>query len=191
LTDDEPPAIAGLDVLVADAAQSKQSEFLTECFHSLDRSFAEGHTCDNASIELKTLRMASNVPLGEVRAVVIPYVLERCDGANNAGPFLERWGGLIANLTGEAEEAMVDCLLIAQRFVAEEGGGDVRFWLRILKAFYEEDVATDEAVFAWYKDARARTTGGEEGKKLWGASRPFLEALQEDEDSDEEESEEE
>ncbi|GAA5924014.1 hypothetical protein JCM10213_004472 [Rhodosporidiobolus nylandii] len=191
LTDDEPPAIAGLETLQPEVStSSKQSEFLTECFHSLDRSFAENHTVDNAAIELKTLRMASNVPLGEVRAVVIPYILKRCDGATNAAQVLDRWGGLIANLTGEQEEAMVDCLLIAQRFVADEGGADVRFWLRVLKGFYETDVVSDDAVFGWYKSAKARSTGGEEGKKLWAASRPFLEAIQEDDDDEEDESEE-
>ncbi|GAA5923079.1 hypothetical protein JCM1841_000307, partial [Sporobolomyces salmonicolor] len=193
LSDDESPAIAGLDALQPEVStSSKQSEFVTECFHSLDRSFAEGHTVDNAAIELKTLRMASNVPLGEVRAVVIPYILARCDGANGAAAVLERWGGLIANLTGEQEEAMVDCVLVAQKYVAQEGGGDLRFWLRVLKGFYETDVVTDEAVFAWYKSGKARATAGEAGKALWAGSRPFLEALQDDdEDSDEEDSDDE
>ncbi|GAA5949819.1 hypothetical protein JCM21900_004211 [Sporobolomyces salmonicolor] len=193
LSDDESPAIAGLDALQPEVStSSKQSEFITECFHSLDRSFAEGHTVDNAAIELKTLRMASNVPLGEVRAVVIPYILARCDGANGAAAVLDRWGGLIANLTGEQEEAMVDCVLVAQKYVAQEGGGDLRFWLRVLKGFYETDVVTDEAVFAWYKSGKARATAGEAGKALWAGSRPFLEALQDDdEDSDEENSDDE
>lgn len=190
LSDSEVPQIAGLDVLQATSAASKQSEFVTECLHSLDRSFAENHTVDNAAIELKTLRMASNVPLGEVRAVVIPYVLRRCNGAAGASDLLARWGGLVANLTGDQEDAMVDCLLVAQDYVATEAGGDARLWLRVLKGFYETDVVSDEAVFAWYKDPRARSTAGDEGKKLWGASRPFLEAIQEDDDSDEEEEEE-
>ncbi|TNY22364.1 hypothetical protein DMC30DRAFT_392369 [Rhodotorula diobovata] len=190
LSDSEVPQIAGLDVFQATSAASKQSEFVTECLHSLDRSFAENHTVDNAAIELKTLRMASNVPLGEVRAVVIPYVLRRCNGAAGASDLLARWGGLVANLTGDQEDAMVDCLLVAQDYVATEAGGDARLWLRVLKGFYETDVVSDEAVFAWYKDPRARSTAGDEGKKLWGVSRPFLEAIQEDDDSDEEEEEE-
>ncbi|BGP38404.1 translation initiation factor eIF-2B epsilon subunit, GEF [Rhodotorula kratochvilovae] len=190
MSDAEAPAIAGLDALQAMASSSKQSEFVTECLHSLDRSFAENHTVDNAAIELKTLRMASNVALGEVRAVVIPYVLRRCDGAAGAGATLARWGGLLANLTGEQEDAMVDCLLVAQEFVATEGGGDARFWLRVLKGFYETDVVSDEAVFAWYSSARARSTAGDEGKKLWTASRPFLEAIQEDDDDSEEDEDE-
>ncbi|GAA5835110.1 hypothetical protein JCM9279_007202 [Rhodotorula babjevae] len=188
--DDDAPQIAGLESLQATSAASKQSEFVTECLHSLDRSFAENHTVDNAAIELKTLRMASNVPLGEVRAVVIPYVLRRCEGAAGASTLLARWGGLLANLTGEQEEAMVDSLLAAQDFVATEGEGDARLWLRVLKGFYETDVVSDEAVFVWYKDPRARSTAGDEGKKLWAASRPFLEAIQDDDDSDEEEDDE-
>ncbi|GAA5998409.1 translation initiation factor eIF2B catalytic subunit epsilon [Rhodotorula paludigena] len=194
LTDSELPTIAGLDALQPEVstskASSKQSEFVTECLHSLDRSFAESHTVDNAAIELKTLRMASNVDLGEVRRVVVPYVLRRCGGAAGAGAVLARWGGLVANLTGEQEDAMVDCLLVAQEFVATEGAGDARFWLRVLKGFYETDVVSDEGVFAWYKSAKARATAGDEGKKLWGASRPFLEAIQEDEDDDEDEDDE-
>ncbi|GAA5860000.1 hypothetical protein JCM8547_003052 [Rhodosporidiobolus lusitaniae] len=187
-SDDEPPAIAGLDALQPEVSTStKQSEFVTECLHSLDRSFAENHTVDNASIEVKTLRMSSNVTLGEVRSVVVPYILTRCEGAANVASVLERWGGLIANLTGEQEDAMVDCLLLAQRFVAEEGEADGRFWLRVLKGFYETDVVSDEAVFAWYKSAKARQTAGEEGKKLWAASRPFLEAIQDDDEDDSDE----
>ncbi|KAG0657642.1 hypothetical protein C6P46_006296 [Rhodotorula mucilaginosa] len=193
---DAAPAIAGLATLQLETSGSgsgerKQSEFVTECVHSLDRSFAEGHTVDNAAIELKTLRMASNVPLNEVRAVVVPYVLRRAGGASGAADTLERWGGLIASLTGDSDDAMVDCVLRAQEYVAAgdaDAGvapGDVRMWLRVLKGFYEHDVVSDDAVFTWYKSAAARQVGGDEGRKLWAASRPFLEAIQEDDDSDE------
>ncbi|GAA5976485.1 hypothetical protein JCM10908_005516 [Rhodotorula pacifica] len=200
---DAAPAIAGLDALQLETSGGsgsggrKQSEFVTECVHSLDRSFAEGHTVDNAAIELKTLRMASNVPLHEVRAVVVPYVLRRAGGAAGTAETLERWGGLIASLTGDQDDAMVDCILRAQEFVAAgdpETGvapADVRMWLRVLKGFYEHDVVSDDAVFAWYKSADARRVGGEEGRKLWSASRPFLEAIQDDDDSEEEDSEDE
>ncbi|GAA5862554.1 hypothetical protein JCM3774_001056 [Rhodotorula dairenensis] len=201
---DAAPVIAGLDTLQLETSGSgsgdrKRTEFMAECVHSLDRSFAEGHTVDNAAIELKTLRMASNVPLNEVRAVVVPYVLRRAGGAAGAADTLARWGGLIASLTADQDDAMVDCVLRAQEYVAagdsEHGvpAGDVRMWLRVLKGFYEHDVVSDEAVFAWYKCADARKVGGDEGRKLWAASRPFLEAIQDDDDesdSDEDDSEE-
>lgn len=191
---DDPPAIQGLESLQpADA----QSDFLSECTQSLDRSFAENHTVENAAIELKTLRMASNVPLGQVRELVVPYILARCGpNGTNAAPVLERWGGLIANLTGDQEDAMEHCLLVAQGWVAEQAGVngtvDVRFFLRVLKGFYENDVVTDDAAFAWYKSVAARTTGGDKGKQLWAGSKPFLEAIaadSDDEDEDEDEDE--
>lgn len=185
--------IQGLESLMPDAPSTKQSDFLSECRQSLDRSFAEAHTVDNAAIELKTLRMASNVPLGEVREFVIPYILERCgEGAKDASAVLDRWGGLVANLTGDQEPAMEHCLLIAQRWIAGEWAReseqvDVRFFLRVLKGFYETDVVTDEAAFGWYKSAEARTVGGEKGRALWAGSKPFLEAIAEDSDSEEDE----
>lgn len=99
---------------------------------------------------------------------------------------IARWGGLISSLTGSEEEEMSAGLLCAQKYVAENGG-DLRFFSRVLKAFYEQDVVTEEAVFAWYKSAASRNVGGEAGKKLWAGAKPFVEALLE-EDSDEDES---
>lgn len=180
--------VAGISNL---APASSQNDFLSECTQSLDRSFAEGHTVDNAAIELKTLRMASNVPLSQVRDVVVPYVLARCSNAADVPAMIARWGGLIATLTGEHEESMKDCLLAAQTFVSARVGdekGSIQFFRQVLRSFYEEDVVSEDAVFAWYKGASSRSVGGEMGKKLWIAAKPFVEALAEDSDDDEDES---
>lgn len=185
--------IAGLDVLNDDDSDPLR-DFVSECTQSLDRSFAEGHTVDNAAIELKTLRMASNVDLAEVRKIVIPYLLRRAERNSAAVPALvARWGGLVSSLTGEGERAMVHCLLEVQRFVAVQLEGDMRFFLLTLKGFYEEDVVTDDSVFAWYKDPRAREVGEEAERKLWAGARGFVEMIAEsdsdEDDEDEEESE--
>lgn len=177
----EPHAIAGLASLTPVSAQN---DFMSECEQSLDRSFAEGHTVDNAAIELKTLRMASNVPLGEVRDVVIPFILKRCNGAGGVATTIERWGGLISSLTGNQQDAMADSLLAVQRFVIEHSAGDLRFFLRVLKAFYEEDVVTEEAVFAWYQSKSSRDGG--EMMKLWTGAKPFVEALTAESESESE-----
>lgn len=186
--------IAGLDVLNDDDSDPLR-DFVSECTQSLDRSFAEGHTVDNAAIELKTLRMASNVDLAEVRKIVVPYLLRRAERNSALVPQLvERWGGLISSLTGEGEGAMVHCILEAQRFVATQLDGDMRFFLLTLKGFYEEDVVTDDSVFAWYKDPRAREVGDDMGRKLWAGARGFVEMIAEsdsDDDEDDEEEEEE
>ncbi|SGY47010.1 BQ5605_C001g00486 [Microbotryum silenes-dioicae] len=189
---DEPTVeIQGLSSL---AGATTTTDFLSECHSSLERSFAENHTVENAAIELKTLRMASNVPLTKVRQVVIPFVLKNClVEADKTLIVLERWGGLIANLTAEQEEGMKDSLLIAQRWVAEQVEDEkegMRMWLRVLKAFYEADVVDDESVFAWYKSSEARTVGGEVGRKLWAGAKPFLEAIAQDSDEDSDEDDE-
>lgn len=181
--------IAGLDVLNDDDSDPLR-DFVSECTQSLDRSFAEGHTVDNAAIELKTLRMASNVDLSEVRKIVIPYLLRRAERNSALVPQLvERWGGLVSSLTGEGEGAMVHCLLEVQRFVASQVEGDMRFFLLTLKGFYEEDVVTDESVFAWYKDPRAREVGDEAGRKLWAGARGFVEMIAESDSEDEDDEE--
>ena len=81
-------------------------EFRTEVRLSLDRAFSEGHSLENASVELKTLRMASNVPLRRVREAVVAGIVERIPLVEGAVPqraeikkWVDRWGELI-NLIG-------------------------------------------------------------------------------------------
>ncbi len=85
-----------------------ESEFRGEVNQSLERAFAEGHSIDNAAVELKTLRMASNVPLSRVREAVIAAIVEKIkivDGGLAAqvkeiSTVISRWGGLIDRIGG-------------------------------------------------------------------------------------------
>lgn len=86
-------------------------EFQTEVRLSLDRAFSEGHSLENASLELKTLRMASNVPLRRVREAVVAGIVERIPLIEGAVPqraeikkWVDRWGELI-NLIGGVDGA--------------------------------------------------------------------------------------
>ncbi len=88
------------------AASEGEHEFQTEVRLSLDRAFSEGHSLENASVELKTLRMASNVPLRRVREAVVATIVERIPLVEGAVPqrveiknWVDRWGDLI-NLIG-------------------------------------------------------------------------------------------
>jgi translation initiation factor eIF-2B subunit epsilon len=87
-------------------ASAGEHEFQTEVRLSLDRAFSEGHSLENASVELKTLRMASNVPLRRVREAVVASIVERIPLVEGAVPqraeikrWVDRWGDLI-NLIG-------------------------------------------------------------------------------------------
>ena len=92
---------------VSAGAQAAEDEFRHEVNQSLARAFAEGHSLDNASVELKTLRMASNVPLRKVREAVVAAIVERIPLGGGAAEqrkgiadVVERWGELINAIGG-------------------------------------------------------------------------------------------
>ena len=88
----------------------EELEFKVEVTQSLERAFEEGHSVDNAAVELKTLRMASNVPLMRVREAVIAALVDRIRVVSpEEGPakqkaevekVVERWGELINKIGG-------------------------------------------------------------------------------------------
>jgi translation initiation factor eIF-2B subunit epsilon len=93
------------------ASSADDHEFRTEVRLSLDRAFSEGHSLENASVELKTLRMASNVPLRRVREAVVAGIVERIPLIEGPVPqraeiknWVDRWGDLI-NLIGGIDGA--------------------------------------------------------------------------------------
>jgi translation initiation factor eIF-2B subunit epsilon len=85
-----------------------ESEFRNEVQQSLERAFTEGHSVDNAAVELKTLRMASNVPLTLVREAVVAAIVEHIrlvEGGGSAqrkeiASVINRWGPLIDRIGG-------------------------------------------------------------------------------------------
>src|SRR5271168_2319366 len=62
--------ISDMSIAPVNLGLMADAEFRTEVTQSLERAFAEGHSVDNAAVELKTLRMASNVPLIRVKEAV-------------------------------------------------------------------------------------------------------------------------
>jgi translation initiation factor eIF-2B subunit epsilon len=91
-----------------DMHDNAEAEFQTEVKQSLDRAFAEGHSVDNAAVELKTLRMASNVPLRRVREGVVSAIVERIpvvegdmvSQRREIANVVKRWGELIDKIGG-------------------------------------------------------------------------------------------
>ena len=97
--------ISALAVAALDAQAEK--EFQAEVHASLARAFAEGHSVDNAAVELKTLRMSTNVPLRRVREAVVAGIVELIPLVSNAveqrkeiARVINRWGALINRIGG-------------------------------------------------------------------------------------------
>lgn len=108
--------------ITASADARLESEFKHEVDLSLERAFAEGHSVDNAAVELKTLRMASNVPLVRVREAVVGAIVERIDIVEGGGAaqrkeitsVVSRWGNLINQIGGVDAVETVSVLQVSE-----------------------------------------------------------------------------
>ncbi|PWN40028.1 hypothetical protein IE81DRAFT_325959 [Ceraceosorus guamensis] len=167
------------------AARERLEEFDSEARASLARAFAEGHSVENASVELKTLRMASNVPLSQVRRTAIAVVLERCDPNNPkwTAAVFDKWGKLIQSI---AEDDEVEAIGFFQEYCATQSSYSCLF-IPLLKKMYNDDVVSPDAIVEWWKSPISRA-GGEAALDLRKKAEGIVRYIVED---DEEESEEE
>ncbi|KAG6890454.1 hypothetical protein C0992_001501 [Termitomyces sp. T32_za158] len=157
-----------------------ESEFQTEVKQSLERAFAEGHSIDNAAVELKTLRMASNVPLTRVREAVVGAIVEKIQIVDD-GPVaqrkeisgvISRWGGLIDKIGGidpiETVSALQVCMIeykegfsthlnIFQSHCATSKR--LPLFGQILAALYQDDIVDEDDIRKWHRLPIARGEG--------------------------------
>lgn len=118
------------------------AEFRTEVEASLARAFAENHSVDNAAVELKTLRMASNVPLRMVREAVIGAVVDRININENPAAqraeiakVVERWGPLVVKIGGSEGVETVELLQVRRHEAANLGSWLTSALIEPLRAF--------------------------------------------------------
>ncbi|KAI0724098.1 nucleotide-diphospho-sugar transferase [Fomitopsis betulina] len=188
-------------------ASAADSEFRSEVKQSLDRAFDEGHSVDNASVELKTLRMASNVPLRRVREAVVEAIVERIpiiegDAAKQRveiTKMVARWGPLIDRIGGvdpvETVEVLANHCALSKR---------LPLFGQILVALYQADIVDEDDIRAWHARPSSKGEGYTPGshregfEKCWSIGKMMIEQFDEqesdeesEEDSDEEEEEEE
>ncbi|EJD53073.1 nucleotide-diphospho-sugar transferase [Auricularia subglabra TFB-10046 SS5] len=191
------PSTPGLSLL--ENAASRAGEFESEAQLSLERAYAEGHRIEDAAIELKTLRMSSNVPQRQVRDAVVRFLVNKIDlvEGNPAAQkqaiarVVDRWGPLLNSLGAADSEETVELLqkhCSRPRYTA--------LFAHILSAFYMSDVVGEEHIMAWFKDPKSKdgedpsnATYARECWKWGGQLAHHLAAQESDEDESEEESE--
>jgi len=100
-------SVSDISITPVNLGLMADAEFRTEVTQSLERAFTEGHSVDNAAVELKTLRMASNVPLIRVKEAVVAAIVEKIPMEGNAvsqrkeiSRVIGRWGELINRIGG-------------------------------------------------------------------------------------------
>ncbi|KAG1803652.1 nucleotide-diphospho-sugar transferase [Suillus plorans] len=148
--------------LVAQADSAVISEFQQEVKQSLDRAFAEGHSVDNAAVELKTLRMASNVSLRLVREAVIAAMVSRIKIIAGGGipqrqeiaSMIARWGGLIDKIGGVDP---VETVEILQEYCASSDR--LPLFGQILAALYQDDIVDEDDIRAWHGMSKSQGQG--------------------------------
>lgn len=141
--------------------------------------------------------MASNVPLHRVRQLVLPYLCDQVKISPAAKTMkevfepietvFERWGGLLRSLTGDGESAQADAILDLQKWCSGKTPKEAKWFALFLKAMYDEDIVTEEAIVAWFKHPQSRTIGDEMGKIARESGKKYLESLMEEDDDDEDE----
>ncbi|KAI0647184.1 nucleotide-diphospho-sugar transferase [Trametes meyenii] len=198
----DPSASASAIHTLSSAAA--ETEFRSEVAQSLERAFAEGHSVENAAVELKTLRMASNVPLRRVREAVVGAIVDRVplvpdDAAAQRAEiarFVRRWGQLIDKIGGVDAVETVEAL----QYHCAGAGARQALFAQVLAALYQQDLVEEDDIRAWHKSAAARGEGlkpnsprAEGVKKCWAVGAKMIEQFdaESDEESSEEESDEE
>ncbi|CAL1704887.1 unnamed protein product [Somion occarium] len=175
------------------------SEFQAEVTQSLDRAFAEGHSVDNAAVELKTLRMASNVPLRKVREAVVASIVERIEVVEGdaaaqrreISKMVGRWGPLIDKIGGVDP---VETIEVLQYHCAKSAR--LPLFGQILAALYQDDIVEEDDIRAWHARPEAKGEGlkdtsfAENVKRCWLVGTKMIEQFNEQESSEEESGEE-
>ncbi|KAJ6496585.1 nucleotide-diphospho-sugar transferase [Mycena vitilis] len=182
-----PLATPSLDIMPTGTMQ--ESEFRIEVAQSLERAFAEGHSVDNAAVELKTLRMASNVPLTRVREAVVSAIVEDIKIVDGALPqrkeisrVIGRWGELIDKIGGVDAVETVSALQM-------HCASSERFPLfgQILAELYQTDIVEEDDIRAWYASPAAKGVGLAGGptadnvKRCWAVGARMIEQFDEQE----------
>ncbi|KIL69661.1 hypothetical protein M378DRAFT_184070 [Amanita muscaria Koide BX008] len=185
---------ASSDVLPPVKRDANESEFRSEAKQSLVRAFSEGHSIENASVELKTLRMAFDVPLSLAREAVISAVVGWIPIVQGGGApqrqeiarVIDRWGNMINEIGGVDP---VETVTLLQTMCASSDR--MPLFGQILAALYQSDIVEEDDIRAWHALPASKGEGhrAEENlKKCWMIGSHMLQQFdaQESEESESE-----
>jgi translation initiation factor eIF-2B subunit epsilon len=184
------------------------AEFRTEVQQSLERAFAEGHSVENASVELKTLRMASNVPLRRVKEAVVAAIVEKINVVEGdaglqrkeIGAVIGRWGELIDRIGGVDPVETVSILQVnthtlscysrvTNAYFQEHCASSTRMPLfgQILAALYQEDIVDEDDIRAWHSLGESKADVDNDNiQKCWMIGTKMIEQFDAQESSESE-----
>ncbi|KNE57051.1 hypothetical protein AMAG_02810 [Allomyces macrogynus ATCC 38327] len=172
------------DDAVEDAAEEVRA--------TIQRALDQGHTLDNAMLELNTLKFACNLTFKDVRDEVVPCILAHVFIANdgNFKALLTRWMPVLATMLHGAKDQVDVLETVAAWFAAHLD--KAKYLGTVAMVMYDLDLVEEEQFVAWFAKAEKSVETGMPA--VCRAVRPFIQWLEEaddDDEDDEEESEEE
>ncbi|KAI9218258.1 nucleotide-diphospho-sugar transferase [Blastocladiella britannica] len=175
--------IGGLDDDEPGSGSDEEEDKEEEVRATIQRALQDGHTLDNALIELSTLKFACNMTFGELREIVVPEILDFVFVANskNFKALLERWAGVWGGLIHQPEDQVELLELIEEWFGAHLDRA--KFISTVAMVVYEADIVEDGAFTQWF-DAGKRTRNAALQKVI----APFIDWLEEDDEDEDDES---
>lgn len=172
--------------------------FYTEARASLARAYDEGHSIENAILELRTLVMGYNAGIDRAREEVIHFLLSRVNVSGGAAQILAsatsvfgRWGKLAESLTTDPTSVIID----AQAHCVKTDSLTPWFGI-ILRALYESDIVAEEDLVEWRELSEAKGEGqgdadmAKKWKDMWMKGKAYVDVLEDMESDDEEEEDE-
>lgn len=188
-----------LEVSGLNISDGPPAAFFTEARSSLARAYDEGHSIENASLELKTLVMGYNSGIDTARAEVVNFLMSKVPGEGSAGQILgaatkiwARWGQLAVNLSRETSDIAFD----VQNYCVQNAAYAPWFGIA-LRALYDSDIVDEDGLVEWRDAPESRGEGAPEAeraayKETHNKGKQYVDILEQmDSEDDEDESDDE
>uniref|UniRef100_V9KGR3 Translation initiation factor eIF2B subunit epsilon n=1 Tax=Callorhinchus milii TaxID=7868 RepID=V9KGR3_CALMI len=168
--------------------------FQNEVLGTLQRGLEENISCDNLVLEINSLKYAYNITLKDVMQITMKVVLEMplqqhgpgvgsVQYSNTVLSLLKRWMPVFKNYVKRASDQL-DCLAAIEEFFTEQEALSLSL-VKVLMAFYQQEVLAEETIFRWFSQA-ASTDQGKKLRKHQGLQK-FIQWLEEAEEESSEE----
>ncbi|CAB4069109.1 EIF2B5 [Lepeophtheirus salmonis] len=132
--------------------------FKSEVLESLTRGAEEGIKSDNLILEINSSKHAYNISLGQVNQCIVNSILDlNLDSELNGPKLLALIKKTFTSFRTILEKyiksptSQLDCLKTLETFTLEHDKEYLPIVTKIVHFFYEEDIASSDAIFSWYK----------------------------------------
>lgn len=190
---------SGIELANLNIDDGPSDAFYSEARYSLERAFAEGHSVENAQLELKTLVMGYNSGIDAAREEVVNFFMSKTSIDGGAAKILgdatkiwARWGKMALNLSRDGSDIALDI----QTYCVRNSAYLPWFGL-FLRALYDSDVVDEDALVEWRSLTAARGEGAKVDEKAgyleaFAKGKQYVDILEDmDSGDDDDESEEE